>query len=314
MTSTTAHDLWLKITPLLFVLLWSTGFIGAKYGLPYAEPFTFLFVRFACVLVLLFILIRMLRERWPTSGMLWFHIAVAGVLVHGMYLGAVFTAIGLGMPAGVTSLIVGLQPLITAVLARLWLGEYIRRRQWVGILLGLLGITLVMSEQLDLTKPGSLFSGFGWAAVFSAFSALLGIAIGTLYQKRFCTGMPLVTGTFIQYLGASLMLGIAALLFETRQIQWNPVFVLALLWLIFGLSIAAILLLMTMIRRGEASRVASLFYLVPPVTAIEAWILFGERLGVLALMGIGVAVAGVVLSVGQSGSIKRAEPERKQEV
>lgn len=304
MTTYSAHHLWLKLTPVLFVLLWSTGFIGAKFGLPYAEPFTFLFVRFACVLVLLYLLIRLLGERWPSGSLLWFHIAVVGVLVHGVYLGAVFTAIGLGMPAGITALIVGLQPLITAGLARLWLGERIQRRQWLGILLGLVGITLVMSEQLDLGSPGGLFTGFGWAAVLSAFSALLGISVGTLYQKRHCTGMPLVTGTFIQYLGASLMLGVAALLFETREIQWNPVFVLALLWLIFGLSIAAILLLMTMIRRGEASRVASLFYLVPPVTAIEAWILFGERLGIVALIGIALAVAGVALAVGQPRAFK----------
>ncbi|MCH8529274.1 MAG: DMT family transporter [Saccharospirillum sp.] len=308
MTTYSAHHLWLKLTPVLFVLLWSTGFIGAKFGLPYAEPFTFLFVRFACVLVLLYLLIRLLGERWPSGSLLWFHIAVVGVLVHGVYLGAVFTAIGLGMPAGITALIVGLQPLITAGLARLWLGERIQRRQWLGILLGLVGITLVMSEQLDLGSPGGLFTGFGWAAVLSAFSALLGISVGTLYQKRHCTGMPLVTGTFIQYLGASLMLGVAALLFETREIQWNPVFVLALLWLIFGLSIAAILLLMTMIRRGEASRVASLFYLVPPVTAIEAWILFGERLGIVALIGIAVAVVGVALAVGQPKSVNRVDP------
>lgn len=308
MASDSVHHLWLKIIPILFVLLWSTGFIGAKYGLPYAEPFTFLFVRFACVLVLLYLLIRLLGERWPTGPRLWLHISVVGVLVHGVYLGAVFTAIGQGMPAGITALIVGLQPLITAVLARLWLAERLQRRQWLGIVLGLVGITLVLAEQLDLSNPGSLFSGFGWIAVLSAFSALLGISVGTLYQKRYCTGMPLVTGTFIQYLGASLLLGVAALLFETREIQWNPVFVMALLWLIFGLSIAAILLLMTLIRRGEASRVASLFYLVPPVTAIEAWILFGERLGMLALVGIAVAVVGVALAVGQSKPTRRVNP------
>lgn len=297
--------IWLTMTPGLFVLLWSTGFIGAKYGLPYAEPFSFLFIRFACVLVVLYGLIKLLGEHWPAGARLWCHIAVVGVLVHGVYLGAVFTAIDQGMPAGITALIVGLQPLITAGLARIWLGEQLQRRQWVGIVLGLIGITLVLAEQLDLANPGHLFSGFGWVAVVSAFSALLGISVGTLYQKRFCTGMPLLTGTFIQYLGAILLLGVAALLFETRQIQWNPVFALALLWLIFGLSIAAILLLMTLIKRGEASRVASLFYLVPPVTAIEAWILFGERLGLLALAGIAVAVVGVALAVGQPKPTKR---------
>jgi len=299
MTSIAIRNLWLKATPILFVLLWSTGFIGAKYGLPYAEPYTFLFIRFVGVLIVLFALILLLGERWPKEPLLWLHIGIAGMLVHGLYLGAVFTAIDLGMPAGVTALIVGLQPLVTTTLARFWLSEHISRRQWIGILLGLVGIVLVMTEQVDLDSPGQLFTGFGWAAILSAFSALLGISIGTLFQKRYCTGMPLVTGTFIQYLGASLVLGAGALLFETREINWTPTFAFALLWLIFGLSIAAILLLMTMIRRGEASRVASLFYLVPPVTAVEAWILFGERLGVVALIGIALAVAGVALSVRQ---------------
>lgn len=301
MASHTALTLWLKATPILFVLLWSTGFIGAKYGLPYAEPYTFLFVRFVCVLAVLFVLIQFLNERWPAAPGLWLHIGVAGMLVHGLYLGAVFTAIDRGMPAGVTALIVGLQPLVTAFLARFWLNETINRRQWLGILLGLAGISLVLSEQLDLNNPGQLFTGFGWMAVLSAFSALLGISLGTLYQKRYCTGMPLVTGTFIQYLGACLLLGMGAWLFETRVIDWTPTFTLALLWLIFGLSIAAILLLMTLIRRGAASRVASLFYLVPPVTAIEAWILFNESLGLMALGGIMVAVAGVALAVKQPG-------------
>lgn len=301
MASYAARNLWLKATPILFVLLWSTGFIGAKYGLPYAEPYTFLFVRFVCVLVVLFVLIQFLNERWPREPWLWLHIGIAGMLVHGLYLGAVFTAIDLGMPAGVTALIVGLQPLVTAVLARFWLSESINGRQWLGILLGLVGIILVMSEQLDLSNPGRLFVGFGWIAILSAFSALLGISLGTLYQKRYCTGMPLVTGTFIQYLGACLVLGIGAWLFETRVINWTPTFTLALLWLIFGLSIAAILLLMTLIRRGAASRVASMFYLVPPVTAIEAWILFGEQLGPVALAGIAVAVIGVALAVKQPG-------------
>ncbi len=297
MASYSARDLWLKATPILFVLLWSTGFIGAKYGLPYAEPYTFLFVRFIGVLAVLFVLIQFLNERWPRAPWLWVHIGVAGMLVHGLYLGAVFTAIGLGMPAGVTALIVGLQPLVTAVLARFWLNETIRRRQWLGILLGLIGIILVLSEQLDLNNPGHFFIGFGWVAVLSALSALLGISVGTLYQKRYCTGMPLVTGTFIQYLGACFILGLGAWLFETRIIDWTPTFTLALLWLIFGLSIAAILLLMTLIRRGAASRVASLFYLVPPVTAIEAWVLFGETLGLVALAGIAIAVLGVALAV-----------------
>lgn len=294
-----ARGLWIKAMPVLFVLLWSTGFIGAKFGLPYAEPFSFLFVRFVCTLAVLYLIIRLMRERWPSRLALWGHIAVAGMLVHGAYLGGVFSAINLGMPAGVAALIVGLQPLVTALLARPWLGERLTGRQWLGIGLGLVGIVLVLGENLDTADPSQLFSGFGLGALAFAVIALVGISVGTIYQKRNCTEMPLTTGTFIQFLGAATVLGVAALLFETREIEWTLTFSLTLLWLIFGLSIAAILLLMALIRRGEASRVASLFYLVPPVTAVEAWILFGERLGPLALIGIGVAVAGVALVVNQ---------------
>lgn len=285
-----------RIMPVLFVLLWSTGFIGAKYGLPHAEPFTFLTLRFAATMVVLLLIIRMFGATWPNSGMLWGHVAVTGILVQAVYLGGVFYSIHHGMPAGIAALIVGLQPLITAVVAHSWLDERIDRWQWLGILLGLAGITLVLSDKLDL--DGTLLSsGFGPHAMLMAIIALLAITLGTLYQKRFCTGINLLTGTFIQFLAATMLLGIGALLFETRHIEWTPTFILALTWLVFGLSVAAILLLMALIRRGAASRVASLFYLVPPVTAVEAWILFDERLSVTAIVGIGVAVFGVALTV-----------------
>lgn len=286
---------WLALMPALFVLLWSTGFIGAKYGLPYAEPFTFLFIRFVCTLLVLLLIIRALRAPWPAPALCG-HVAVAGLLVHAAYLGGVFYGIYLGMPAGLTALLVGLQPLLTAVIARPWLGERISARQWGGIALGLLGITLVLGEQLAPTAAG-LFSGFGLGALAAVLVALAGISVGTVYQKRYCVGMPLASGTFIQYAAAALLLGLGALLFESREITWTPSFLLALGWLVFGLSIAAILLLMALIRRGEASRVAGLFYLVPPVTALEAWLLFDERLGPLALAGMLVTVLGVALTV-----------------
>ena len=293
------RGVWIHAMPVLFVLLWSTGFIGARFGLPYAEPFTFLTVRFLCTLVVLYVIILLMREIWPRGLKAWLHIGFAGVLVHAAYLGGVFSAIEQGMPAGVTALIVGLQPLVTAGVARSWLGETITRNQWLGIILGLVGISLVLGEQLDFTTPGQTFTGFGPMALVAALAALLGISLGTIYQKRYCTAMPLTTGTFIQFVGAALVLGLGAMLFETREIEWSLTFTLTLAWLIFGLSIAAILLLMALIRRGEASRVASLFYLVPPVTAVEAWILFGERLGPMALSGIVIAVIGVALAARQ---------------
>lgn len=281
--------------PALFVLLWSTGFIGAKYGLPHAEPFTFLSIRAVITLVLMVLIVRVLRSHWPRRPVLWLHLAVTGLLVHGCYLSGVFYAIHLGMPAGLASLLVGLQPLLTAVLARRLLGEPVAWWQWLGMILGLVGIALVLHDKLD---PGvDLFAGFGAGAVLAALIALFGISLGTLYQKRYCTGVSLLTGTTVQYLGMSLLTVPAAFLFETRQVDWTLEFVLALAWLVLVLSIAAILLLMALIRRGAASRVASLFYLVPPVTALQAWWLFDERFGPQASLGLVVAVAGVALAL-----------------
>lgn len=287
--------LWLAAMPLLFVALWSTGFIGAKFGLPYAEPFTFLFIRFALTLALLVPLAHWLSGEWPRGARLWGHIAVSGLLVHGAYLGGVFYGIYLGMPAGLASLLVGLQPLLTAALAGPLLGERLSLAQWLGLALGLVGITLVLGSKLD---PGeALFQGFGLGALAAVSVALAGISCGTLYQKRYCTGMPLLSGTVVQYLAAGGLLGIGALLFEERSVEWTPTFLLTLGWLVLVLSISAILLLMALIRRGEASRVASLFYLVPPVTALQAWWLFDERLPLPALAGMAIAIAGVVLVV-----------------
>lgn len=281
--------------PAVFVLLWSTGFIGAKFGLPYAEPFTFLFIRFALTVMLLTPLVWILKISWPSSPVLWMHIAVSGLLVHGTYLGGVFYGISLGMPAGLAALLVGLQPLLTAACAGPLLGERLAGQQWLGLVLGLIGISAVLGSQLEPDQ--SLFSGFGIGALLSVMAALVGISLGTLYQKRFCTQMPLLSGTVIQYLAAGGALGIGALLFETREVTWTLTFVLTLGWLVLILSIAAILLLMALIKRGEASRVASLFYLVPPVTALQAWWLFDERLSGIGLGGMFVAIVGVVLTV-----------------
>tara|TARA_R110002020_G_scaffold42000_7_gene123438 strand:- start:161 stop:1099 length:939 start_codon:yes stop_codon:yes gene_type:complete len=285
----------LAAMPALFVLLWSTGFIGAKFGLPYAEPFTFLFIRFVLTLLLLIPLVVVMRIPWPSSPRLWTHIAISGFLVHGTYLGGVFYGIYLGMPAGLAALLVGLQPLLTAAFAGPLLGEQLSWRQWVGLGLGLIGISLVLGSKLELGE--SLFDGFGISALLCVTAALMGISLGTLYQKRYCTSMPLLSGAVIQYLAAGALLGVGALFLETRQVEWTSTFVLTLGWLVLILSIAAILLLMALIKKGEASRVASLFYLVPPVTALQAWWLFDERLPLLGLVGMLVAITGVVMVI-----------------
>ncbi|MFC3284728.1 DMT family transporter [Litchfieldella rifensis] len=293
--------------PALFVLLWSTGFIGAKFGLPYAEPFTFLFVRFVLTLALLIPLVFLLKGGWPKGPRLWGHIATSGLMVHGAYLGGVFYGIYLGMPAGLASLLVGLQPLLTAALARPLLNERLSSYQWTGLALGLVGITLVLGSKLD-PGDGGLFQGFGLGALACVMVALAGISCGTLYQKRYCTGMPLLAGTVVQYLGASVILGLGALLLEERRIDWTPTFLVTLGWLVLVLSIAAILLLMALIKRGEASRVASLFYLVPPVTALEAWWLFDEALPPIALLGMTIALSGVVMVVkGKSTTVQHRD-------
>lgn len=295
LTDKDAASLGLTAMPGLFVLLWSTGFIGAKFGLPYAEPFTFLFIRFVLTLMLLIPLTWLMRISWPSSPRLWKHIAVSGLLVHGTYLGGVFYGIYLGMPAGLTALLVGLQPLLTAACAGPLLGERLTKQQWLGLLLGLIGISLVLGSKLELGS--TLFSGFGAGALISVMAALAGISLGTLYQKRYCTSMPLLSGAVIQYMAAGVLLGFGALLFESREVEWSMTFILTLGWLVLILSIAAILLLMALIKKGEASRVASLFYLVPPVTALQAWWLFDERLPLMGLIGMVIAIAGVVMVV-----------------
>jgi len=282
------------LAPLIFVLLWSTGFVGAKFGLPYAEPFTFLWVRMVIVVGLLLGLAGLLRSPWPKGWALNLHIGVSGLLLHAGYLGGVFFAISRGLPAGLSALIVGLQPILTAVLAQYLLRERVSALQWVGLLLGFVGVALVVGEKALsarlLSVEPSAFVAIGLALLCTTF--------GTLYQKRFAAQMPLVGGAVVQYLAASVGLFVLALVFrETQQIQWTPQFALAMAWLVVVLSVGAILLLMYLIRHNSASRVASLFYLVPPATALEAYFLFGERLGPLALAGMGLAAVGVALAV-----------------
>ncbi|HEV7369132.1 DMT family transporter [Arenibaculum sp.] len=279
---------WVRLMPGLFVVLWSTGFIGAKFGLPYVEPLTFLLIRLSIVAAVLGLVGVALRAPWPKRPIDALHVSVAGVLVHGVYLGCVFKAISLGLPAGVSALVVGLQPLLTAALVGPLLGERVSGRQWAGFALGLAGVLLVVWEKLALDP------GYGAGLALSVV-ALLGITAGTLYQKRFCSGMDLRTGTAIQYAATSALLLPLALALETMEVRWTSEFVFALAWLSLVLSVGAIFLLFALIRRGAAARVASLFYLVPPVTALTAWALFDERLGLSALAGMGLAAAGVAL-------------------
>ena len=287
------HRQWSAVTwqagiPWVFVLLWSTGFIGAKYGLPYAEPFTFLGLRFAFVAPLLLAVALLTKARWPSDWASASHIVIAGLMVHGVYLAGVFSAIHHGVSAGVSALIVGMQPLLTAVLVGPFLGERLAPRHWLGLALGFGGVALVVLRQLS-------FSQSDYRGVSLALMALLGITLGTLYQKRFCSQMDFRTGAVLQYGTVGIVMLLLAVASETRAVEWTPEFVFALLWLSLVLSVGAVMLLYFLIRHGAAARVASLFYLVPPVTALVAFFVFGESLHPLALLGMVMAVVGVAI-------------------
>jgi drug/metabolite transporter (DMT)-like permease len=272
----------------LFVLLWSTGFIGAKLGLPYAGPLTFLSLRMALVTVLLAGTAFAMRAPWPRDRRELLHIIAAGLLVHGGYLSGVFSAIHQGLSAGIAALIVGLQPLLTAASAAVFLDEKPTRVQWLGLVLGLLGVVLVVFNALAhaaMTGTGLLLAVF----------ALVSITAGTLYQKRFGARTDFRSGGAIQYAATGLVLFPIAALTEDMRVVWSGEFVFALAWLVLVLSVGAVSLLYLLIRRGKATEVASLFYLTPPATAIMAFALFGETLQATALAGMAVAVVGVAL-------------------
>jgi drug/metabolite transporter (DMT)-like permease len=276
-----------RIYPFLFVFLWSTGFIGAKLGLPHAEPLSFLLVRYALVIVLMTAIVFATRAPWPKEPAQWLHIGVSGLLVHAVYLGGVFVAIKHGLPAGITALVVGMQPLLTAFGAGWLLGDRVSRRQWAGLALGFAGIALVVSGKLGDSAPGPM--------LIPAFVALLGITAGTLYQKRFCARFDLRTGSLIQFVPTAVLTAVVVALYEDFRIDWAPEFVFALAWLVLVLSLGAISLLNLLIRSGSAVNVASLFYLTPLSTALIAWVVFGEKLTSTATAGMALAVGGVYL-------------------
>lgn len=282
-----------RLMPLLFVVLWSTGFIGAKYGLPYAEPLTFLAVRYVLVIGLMTLLALAMRAPWPASPRDAMHIAVTGLLVHAVYLGGVFMSTHHGLPAGISALVVGMQPLLTGALAGALLGERVSSRQWAGLALGFAGVALVVGSKVSV--DGVATDALG-RMLLPALAALVGITAGTLYQKRFCPRFDLRTGSVLQFLPSLALTALVASQIETMQIDWSGEFVFALLWLVLVLSLGAISLLNLLIRSGSAVNVASLFYLTPPTTALIAWAMFGETLSPLALAGMAIAVSGVWLA------------------
>ncbi|MBB5051646.1 drug/metabolite transporter (DMT)-like permease [Afipia massiliensis] len=275
-----------RAAPAVFVVLWSTGFIGTKYVLAGAEPLTYLAVRMVLAVLLMGVIAAIYRAKWPNRIDV-MHSAISGLLVHGFYLGGTAVAIFHSVPAGLSALIPGLQPILTSTLANRWLGERVTPLQWTGLLMGLAG-TLIVLHGRSLSGD----AGWGWLATCVA---LISITLGTLYQKRYCSHIDWRSGNFIQFVSAGLLFALGAWLFETRVIVWNHEFVFGLLWLVVVLSVGSIGLLYWLIRHSAATQVASLFYLVPGVTAIMAYVLFDERLDMLSIAGMVICAAAVLL-------------------
>jgi drug/metabolite transporter (DMT)-like permease len=274
--------------PAVFVFLWSTGFISTKYGLPYAEPFTLLSLRMGSLVAVLTVILMFARPVWPgRTGMV--HASVTGLLMHGLYLGGVFFSIDRGLPPALSALIVGLQPVLTSTLANRVLGERVTPLQWAGLLLGLVGVFLIVRGNLSGGAAAPL------AAWLAAVVGLIGITIGTLYQKRFASSIDWRANLLFQYAAAGMLVFLCALVLEQRTVDWNIHLLGALAWMVLVLSLGAIWLLYWLIRRVSAARVVSLFYLVPPVTAVMAFVMFGDKLDALSLAGMAACAGGVFL-------------------
>lgn len=282
-----------KYFPILFVFLWATGFIGAGLAMPYAEPFIFMTVRFGLAAAVLGVWAVCSGSRWP-SGWALVNAAIVGCLIHGVYLSGVFWAVRNGLPAGMTALVSGLQPLMTTLIAALVLRESVRQRQWLGLLIGFVGVVLVVAPKFTLDK--SVLGATNPYTLGAALTAVFAISIGTVWQKRFATAIDLKTGTTVQYIAAGFLTGILSILFETQQMIWSPELIIAMIWLVFVLSIGAVFLLLILIRQGAVSQIASLFYLVPVTAAILAYFLFGETLSLVQLIGMAATTVGVAMA------------------
>jgi drug/metabolite transporter (DMT)-like permease len=292
MTADLDESAWVRAMPLVFVLIWSTGFIVAKFGLPYGPPLGFLAWRYFFSILCFLLWIVLARARWPEDPRQWFHLAVTGVLMHAGYLGGVWVAVELGMGSGLAALIVGLQPVLTAIWVSRVDGGQVARVQWLGLLLGFGGLVLVIWRKLMAGTEVSVFTLS--ATVF----ALLAITVGTLYQKRHLRATDVRTANAIQ-LGAALLVTLPLTFLETEPMVWNASLIGAMAWAVLGLTLGGSSLLYLLIQRGAATSVTSLMYLVPPTTAIMAWFLFDELITAVTLIGTALTAVGVALVVRQ---------------
>ncbi len=289
-----SSPLLLRLAPVVFVLIWSTGWVVAGLSAPYADPLTFLALRYFTAAIAMGVIALALRAEWPVDKASIGHALMSGVLLHAIYLGGVWWAVRHGLPAGISGLIAALQPILTALLAPALIGERISGRQWAGVGLGFLGIALVLQPKLAGVAPEALW-GVAIPILVNVI-AMFSVTFGTFYQKRFIASGDLRTVTALQYVGAFLATLPVAWALEPMVIQWNGTMVFVLAWSVLALSLGAIGLLLMLIRKGEVSRAAALIYLIPPTVAVEAFLLFGETLGPIQLLGMAVTVAGVALA------------------
>jgi len=289
-----SQALLLRVAPLIFVSLWSTGFIAAKYSMQNADPFVFLCLRFSITAIALIPILLLFGAALPRRIWSFRHDMVTGALLHCGYLGFLFWPIKNGVPSGIVAIIIGVQPILTMILASLYIGEHLDFRKVAGLLIGFIGISIVIIGKYGITL--GLSGGLDLFDLGMCLVSLMSMALGVFYQKKFCDQSQLLPGTLMQYVAGSLATAFFALLFsETWTIEWTPTFGIALTWQVLGLSIGAVMLLMYIIRNGEAGRLSSMFYLVPPLVVVEAHFLFGETLGTLSIAGMIVCVMGVYL-------------------
>ena len=287
-----------RFAPIIFVCVWATGFVGAKFSMPFAEPASFLFVRYVLAFAILATISAIAKAKWPNRRDA-IHAMIVGALIHGLYLWGVFWAVRNGLPGGVAAIITGLQPLLTALIAGWWLREDITLRHWFSLAVGFIGVVLVVAPKLD-----SATSGINPITIAATLLAVVSIALGTTYQKRFATQIDLRTGTALQYIGAMIPIGLIALFFESFEINWNAQTVFAMVWLVLVLSVFSAFLLMWLIREGSVAKVSSLFYLVPAVAAGMTWFLFGEQLNAVQLFGTLMCAIAVALATTKSRRLK----------
>ena len=280
---------WLVVAPLVFLCLWSGGYVAAKYGLGYAEPMTFLSLRYASVMVIMLVLFVAIKPPLPKRGVDWLHLAIVGFLIQSVYFGMCYMAFREGIAVGSLALIFSLQPILVGLVAPGWAGEPVKRLTWLGLALGLLGAVVVIAARSSIEVPSAL-------ELFFALLALIGIAGGALWEKRFGLSHHPVTANLVGY--AAGLLGVVPFMLwlETMRVQWTGGFVLSLTYLTIGNSIIAIGLLLAMIRAGDVSKVSSLFFMVPPLAAFFAWLILGEIMPVTAWVGFVIAALGVWLA------------------